>query len=415
MPQTKRAVKSALMILPAGLFCMLFLSSAALAAVRAQTANLIPNASFEEVNSKGKPAGWNEGRWGANQASFIYPVAGYMGGKAAQIRMTSYTSGDAKWYFNRIPVIPGKTYYFSDFYQSDASGSLVAEYKKKDGSFMYRWLKEVAPTYANEWKKAEINFTAPPDVASLTIFHSIEGIGFLTVDNYSLREGPGLAEGMVSLNFDDGLKTAYKNAIPLLNARNIKSTQYVVSGFIRDDDPIYVSKGEVLAMERAGHEIGAHTRTHAHLTSLRLSDAAQEILGSKAALLAIGVPKVRTFAYPFGEYTDDIKNIVRLGFPRGGARATQTGFNNPGSDFYALKVQNIRNTTTAQQVQTWIDTALYEKTWLILVYHDVVPYPWEQFSTSKKKLANTLDYLIAKRAKVVTNAEGLDIVQKLAF
>jgi peptidoglycan/xylan/chitin deacetylase (PgdA/CDA1 family) len=34
---------------------------------------------------------------------------------------------------------------------------------------------------------------------------------------------------MVTLAFDDGLATVFNNAIPILNAHNIKSSQYIIT------------------------------------------------------------------------------------------------------------------------------------------------------------------------------------------
>ena len=41
--------------------------------------------------------------------------------------MSSYTDGDAKWYFNPVTVTPNTTYTFSDAYRSNRESKLVAQ------------------------------------------------------------------------------------------------------------------------------------------------------------------------------------------------------------------------------------------------------------------------------------------------
>src|SRR3989344_1131482 len=67
--------------------------------------NLIANPSLE-IQSGVLPLSWQSSSWGTNNAVFTYPVAGPGGtsDKAARVALTSYTTGDAKWYFNDVAV-----------------------------------------------------------------------------------------------------------------------------------------------------------------------------------------------------------------------------------------------------------------------------------------------------------------------
>ncbi len=51
--------------------------------------------------------------------------------------MTAYTTGDAKWYFRHVSVIPGKTYLLSDYYRSDVRTTATLEYKLSSGKYSY--------------------------------------------------------------------------------------------------------------------------------------------------------------------------------------------------------------------------------------------------------------------------------------
>ena len=53
-------------------------------------------------------------------------------------------------------------------------------------------------------------------------------------------------------------------------------------------------------------------------------------------------------------------------------RTTDPGFNSMNAfDAYRLRVQVLTSSTTISEFQSWVTKAIQEKTWLILVYHNV--------------------------------------------
>jgi peptidoglycan/xylan/chitin deacetylase (PgdA/CDA1 family) len=59
---------------------------------------------------------------------------------------------------------------------------------------------------------------------------------------------------------------------------------------------------ELRELAGAGWELGAHTMTHADLSTLDYDACLSEIEGSRQELERIGGVSVETFAYPFGRY-----------------------------------------------------------------------------------------------------------------
>ncbi len=149
-------------------------------------ANLISNNSLETANPAAPtlPTSWQTGKWGTNTTTFTYPVAGQDGAKAASINVTAYTSGDVKWYFNDVNVTPGTLYTFSNFYKSSVATNITVQFKKTDGSFTYLSLGN--PAAATAWTQFSATFTPPAGTVSVTVFHLINKVGTLSVDNYSL-------------------------------------------------------------------------------------------------------------------------------------------------------------------------------------------------------------------------------------
>lgn len=142
--------------------------------------NLIANPSFENADVNGDPASWSKGNWGTNTALFTYAPTGN-GGKSGQVQMTSYTDGDAKWYFTPVAVTPGKTYTFSDFYKADTDNYVTIEYTLADGTFLYQDLG--APLRTVNWTKWSATFTPPAGAVRATVFHVVAGVGTLGVDD----------------------------------------------------------------------------------------------------------------------------------------------------------------------------------------------------------------------------------------
>lgn len=149
------------------------------------TNNLIANPSLETADIAGNPQSWLQGNWGTNTAVFSYPVAGQEGTKAAKITITAYTSGDAKWYFTPVAVTASSTYTFSNYYQSTVPSHVTIQYTKTDSTNSYVELGVLPP--AAIWTQYSQAFTVPAGVASMTIFHYIDAVGSLTVDNYKLQ------------------------------------------------------------------------------------------------------------------------------------------------------------------------------------------------------------------------------------
>lgn len=152
--------------------------------------NLVTNGDFETAAS-GNPAlpqGWTTDSWGTLGATFTYPVAGSGSAKAAQIKITSYSSGDAKWVFNHIPVTPGVAYTYSENYLSTIPGEIDIEYTSKTGVLSYVYLADIAAS-GSSWGSFTATITPPANTASMSVLHLISGVGTLTLDNVSVTTG----------------------------------------------------------------------------------------------------------------------------------------------------------------------------------------------------------------------------------
>jgi peptidoglycan/xylan/chitin deacetylase (PgdA/CDA1 family) len=97
----------------------------------------------------------------------------------------------------------------------------------------------------------------------------------------------------------------------------------------------------VRALERAGLRFAAHSRRHPFLTAVDRPAAEAEVRESKSAVEAHVAEAVPAFAYPRGDYDDEIRAMVeRAGF--WGALTTRTGLNGPATPLFDLRRVEIK-------------------------------------------------------------------------
>ena len=112
----------------------------------------------------------------------------------------------------------------------------------------------------------------------------------------------------VTTSWDDGHKLDVRLAA-LLKKYGIKGTFYVCPQdreFRRAD---LLNPQEILSLSK-DFEIGGHTITHPHLTSIPLSQANDEIAQSKNYLEELLQREVTAFCYPYGDYNSQVKDLV---------------------------------------------------------------------------------------------------------
>ncbi len=329
--------------------------------------NLVPNPSVE-TTSGALPLGWQTNKSKTNTTAFNYQSTGHTGNHSLNITISAYTNGDAYWSYPTQTAVGGALYEFSDYYQSNVNTYIYAEVTMKDGT--QQWLNVGTAWHSDGWNHFDQQFTVPAGAASIMVYHSMAGVGYLNTDDYKLvkYEPIGFTRGMVSLTFDDALRSTYLNGLPLLQKYGLLSTQYMLSGYTTD--PNYMTPAMMKAFADAGHEIGSHTVTHSSLIDLSVAQIQQELSQSQSDLLTITGQKPTDFATPHGEYNAESIAYIKQYYRS--HRSVDVGFNSKDNfDIYNIKVQNILATTTTAQVAAWVNQAATQHTWLVLVYHGV--------------------------------------------
>ncbi|HVZ75929.1 MAG TPA: polysaccharide deacetylase family protein [Candidatus Paceibacterota bacterium] len=362
--------------------------------------NLIANGNLE-AGTANNPTGWNADYWGTMNVKFTYPVAGKGGGKAAQVAITKYSSGDAKWDFDHVPVSSHTIYTFTDDYNSTLKDNVTVEYLMSDGTYQYDWVAD-APATNGTWQTLTAQVTVPTGAVSLTVLHTIAAVGTLTIDNASLTANPQnpLPSGMVALTFDDGDLSQYQNALPILNAAGMRASFYIITSEPGSGDSGYMTWAQIKNLASQGFEIGGHTQTHPYLTTLTSAQAQKEIAGSYSDLVKQGITPT-TFVYPYGDRSPSTDAMVAAaGYSA--ARGSYYGLNEPGAPRYNLDDIRVDSSTSLASLEAEIDQAVADKRLLILEIHDVLQSGGDEYAITPSFLQSLVNYIKQSGIKVVT-------------
>tara|TARA_B100000787_G_scaffold163781_1_gene145777 strand:+ start:4237 stop:4959 length:723 start_codon:yes stop_codon:yes gene_type:complete len=126
---------------------------------------------------------------------------------------------------------------------------------------------------------------------------------------------------VVGITFDDGYQNNLISAAPTLLKYNFSATCYIVSERVGSSNvwdlnkkitqrPL-MSENEINQWLDLGMDIGAHTKTHADLTSISETEAKQEINDCKVDLEKKFKVVISDFCYPFGRFNEAICDIAK--------------------------------------------------------------------------------------------------------
>jgi peptidoglycan/xylan/chitin deacetylase (PgdA/CDA1 family) len=147
----------------------------------------------------------------------------------------------------------------------------------------------------------------------------------------------------IALTFDDGYRSVYENAWPVLCRQSMKATVFLVAGCIGETNrwdanepqqPL-LNRAEIAEMQAGGIRFGSHTCSHRPLTDLPQAEVVDELTSSRTALETLLGQPVTTLAYPYNKQNRQVRAFAR----RAGYRAAVIGrgrLNARWTNLYAL-------------------------------------------------------------------------------
>ena len=152
--------------------------------------------------------------------------------------------------------------------------------------------------------------------------HNYKTVTFKDLADNRYKERFNKGNKYVILTFDDGYTDNYTTAFPILKEFGFKAVIFLLSDATYNkwdadnkDNPEkklpLMSEDQIQEMMDYGIEFGIHTRHHPRLHQISLQEATDEILKSKEILESRYQIPFITFAYPYGDLNEEVKEIVR--------------------------------------------------------------------------------------------------------
>ncbi|WP_404319267.1 polysaccharide deacetylase family protein [Malaciobacter canalis] len=114
----------------------------------------------------------------------------------------------------------------------------------------------------------------------------------------------------IALTIDDSYKSFYENGLPIFKKYNYPFSLYVYVEATKKGYGDFMTWSELKDASKYG-EIGLHSYSHPHLTKI----SKQEVYNDTKKSFEVFEKKLgfkpKSYAYPYGEYNDQIKNILK--------------------------------------------------------------------------------------------------------
>ena len=183
--------------------------------------------------------------------------------------------------------------------------------------------------------------------------------------------------GLVSVVFDDARDGVYALARPLLERAGLRASVAVIVDLV--DEAGFMTLDELQRLDRfAGWDLIAH-----HASALQDIDAMaaldddelrHELVESKRWLLEHGFHRgADHLAYPLGYASARMLALTRQYFASGRTILRGVGLETwPPADAYRIRALSVTPDDTPAILRAAIDQAALERSWLVLVFHQVV-------------------------------------------
>lgn len=150
-----------------------------------------------------------------------------------------------------------------------------------------------------------------------------------------MRTGVDLPDRTVALTIDDAYASVYAEAWPRLKKAGLPFTLFVATDPIDHASSGYMTWDQIRELQAAGVTIGSQTASHPHLPDLDTDTVKLELDRAASRMTDELGEKPTLFAYPYGEYGQQIEKIVA---ERGYAAAfgQQSGVVHATSDRFGL-------------------------------------------------------------------------------
>jgi peptidoglycan/xylan/chitin deacetylase (PgdA/CDA1 family) len=216
---------------------------------------------------------------------------------------------------------------------------------------------------------------------------------------------PATERPLVSIEFDDGWRSAYLLGLPMVERFGWTATQYVITDTAQHNATYgvgaYMSPDEIIDWNERG-DVGSHTVTHPHLPKLSEEAVTDQLSASKAYLDGLLEEPTELLAAPYCE-TDQVVRALAAelyAMTRGcDGRITVSDQFDP----HAVSSVVVLHSTSDRQLRDLLKVTKASHGWLVLVWHEITDEPGD-YATPPARLRDELALVAKSHIAVVPTA-----------
>jgi len=167
--------------------------------------------------------------------------------------------------------------------------------------------------------KEKLKYSITPDyLESLIKEYQSKGYRFVTLDEVEqiVTKKIKPKEKVVCFTLDDGYIDNFEEACPIFKRYNCPFALYISTDYSMSSKEDLLTEQQIyeLSLEPLC-TIGAHTKSHFHLSKLSESECYDEIFENKLYLEKVTKKDIVHFSYPYGDYNKEVVSCVeKIGF-----------------------------------------------------------------------------------------------------
>ena len=163
-----------------------------------------------------------------------------------------------------------------------------------------------------------------------------------------LNKTEQLPEKTVVITFDDGHRSDYTVALPILKEFGFTACFYITTGWIGGDN--YLLPEHITELSREGMVIGTHGVTHTYFNEMSPDQYKSELKESKNELDGLSIQPTVCFSAPGGRITSGVvRHAVSLGYQSIGMSVTKPF--QMGGDVHGIPRIAIKNKLTIDEFE----------------------------------------------------------------